>query len=102
MMVQCGVWLSVVTGSSLTMIVLFNCLTKPRVCWFCSSLLLMMSFGAVGMIKQFPERVNCFSLSFHGDVVFIGSYECVIQWNVITDTVARLEGYPSLIAPLTA
>ncbi len=46
------------------------------------------------MIKQFPEDVGCYSLSFHGDNVFIGSYGCVILWNVVTDAVERLGGYP--------
>ena len=55
----------------------------------------MMSYDTVEMIKQFPEGVDCESLAFHGDVVYIGSYECVIQWNVVTDAVVRLEGYPN-------
>ena len=55
----------------------------------------MMVYDAVEMIKQFPERAYCYSLSFHGDVVYIESYRCVIQWNVVTDAVARLEGYPA-------
>ena len=50
----------------------------------------------VEMIKQFPERVENSSLSFQGDVVYIGVMECVIQWNVVTDAVVRLEGYSGL------
>ncbi len=57
----------------------------------------MMSYGAVEMIKQFPDDVDCSSLSFHGDVVYIGSWRCVIQWNVVTNTIVRLEGHPGLI-----
>ncbi len=55
----------------------------------------MMSYGAV-MIKQFPEDLSSCFLAFHGDVVYIGSLKCVIQWNVVTDAVVRLEGYPGL------
>ncbi len=60
-------------------------------------LVFMMSHGTVEMIKQFPEREFCYSLSFHGDVAYNGSYEYVIQWNIVTDAVVRLEGYPGLI-----
>ena len=55
----------------------------------------MMSYDTVEMIKQFPEGVDCESLAFHGDVVYIGSRGRIIQWNVVTDAVARLKGYPS-------
>ena len=43
---------------------------------------------------QFPEDIGCGSLSFHGDVVYIGAIDGAIQWNVDTDAVVRLEGYP--------
>jgi hypothetical protein len=59
--------------------------------------LFMMSSDAVEMIKQFPESVLCSSLSFIGDVVYIGSHMRVIQWHVSTDSVVILEGYPGLI-----
>ncbi len=52
----------------------------------------------VEMIKQFADDdVSCHSLSFHGDGVYFGSYCCVIQWNVVTDAVLMLEGYPGLL-----
>jgi hypothetical protein len=54
-----------------------------------------MSSVTVEMIKQFPEDVGCDSLAVHGDVVYIGSVNCVIQWNVAAETVVRLEGYPN-------
>jgi outer membrane protein assembly factor BamB len=60
------------------------------------------SIDAVEMIKQFPERVSCFSLSFHGDSVYIGILRFVVQWNVVTDAVVRLEGYQGLIFSLFA
>ncbi len=60
-------------------------------------LFLAMSSHAVQMINPFPEDNACRSLSFHGDVVYIGSDKCVIRWNVVTDAVLRLEGYDSLI-----
>ncbi len=57
-----------------------------------------MSYDTVAMIKQLPDKdVYCASLSFHGDVVYIGSFECIIQWNVGTDIVVSLKGYPRLI-----
>jgi hypothetical protein len=59
-------------------------------------LLFMMWYDAVEMIKQFPERYICRALSFHGDDVYIASSVCVIQWNVVIDTIIRLEGYSSL------
>ena len=52
----------------------------------------MMSYDTVAMIKQSPEGFRCFSLLFYGDVVYIGSSQCVIQWNVVTDAVVRFEG----------
>ncbi len=48
----------------------------------------------VEMIKQFPENVPCWSLAFHSDVVYIGSTGAVIKWNVVSDKVLRLQGYP--------
>ena len=49
------------------------------------------------MIKQFPnDDTFCLSLSVHGDAVYIGSDFCVIQWNVVTDAVVKLEGYSCL------
>ncbi len=50
----------------------------------------------VEVIKQCPERVNCWSLLFHGDVVYIGSAASIVQWNVVTDSIATLEGCPGL------
>ncbi len=58
--------------------------------------LFLMGSGTVEMIKQFPEDAARFYLSFHGDVVYIGGYHRVIQWNVVTDAVVRFEGYPSM------
>ena len=68
----------------------------------CLLVLLMLLFpmicNAVEMIKQYhDEHAVCRSLSLHGDVVYIGGDRCVIQWNVVTDSVVRLEGYPGLI-----
>jgi hypothetical protein len=57
----------------------------------------MSSFCAVEMIKQFPENAHCSSLSFHGDVVYIGLDLCVIQWNIVTDAVVRLDGSNGLL-----
>ena len=54
------------------------------------------------MIKQFPDDLFkqavlfCDSLSFHGDVIYIGGKVCVTQYNVVTESVARLEGYTRL------
>jgi hypothetical protein len=62
-----------------------------------SMLLFMMSHLPVGMIKQLPEGAYCGSLSFHGDDIYIGSIDCVIQWNLVTDTALELEGYTGLI-----
>ena len=60
-------------------------------------LLSMMSCDTVEMINQLnAPGVYCYALSFHGDVVYIGSDECVIQWNVVTDTVTGLERSPGL------
>jgi hypothetical protein len=59
----------------------------------------VMSFDTVEMIKQFPERISCSSLSFHGDVVYIASNRCVVQWNVVTDTIVPLKGYPGFTLP---
>ncbi len=56
----------------------------------------LMSYDTVGMIKQFPERIHCNALSFLGDVVYIGGYARIVQWNIVTDSVLRLEGYPGL------
>jgi hypothetical protein len=57
----------------------------------------MMSCDTVEMIKQFPKNVDCFSLSFPGGVVYIGSDGCIIEWTLGTDTVVKLEGYRGLI-----
>ncbi len=57
----------------------------------------MITHAAVKMIKQFTERVWCYSLSFHGDVVYMGDYESIILWNGVTDVVVRLHGYLRLI-----
>jgi hypothetical protein len=59
-------------------------------------LLLIMSSHAVKMIKHFSGDGICRSLSFYGDVVYIENNECVVQWNVVTDAVVRLEEYDSL------
>ncbi len=56
-----------------------------------------MSSVTVAMIKRFSKPVVCVSLSFNGDAVYIGDSKCIIQWNVVTDEVVRLEGYPGLI-----
>ncbi len=73
-----------------------------------------MCYVAVEMATQFPEhvyyypvslyddgdsiwRADCLTLSFHGDVVYIGGDKCVVHWNVVTNVVQRLEGYPGLI-----
>ncbi len=52
-----------------------------------------MSYDIVEMVKQFPDDVNCFALTIYDDVVYFGGYSCVIQWNVVTDSVVRLDGY---------
>jgi hypothetical protein len=57
----------------------------------------MISYVAVEKIKQLPERVYCFPLAFHGNAVYSGGKECVIQWNVVTNAVARLTGHSGLI-----
>ena len=58
-----------------------------------------MSFDTVEMIKQFPNYdFYCDPLSFHGDVVYIGAFGFVVQWNVATDAIGRLEGYPGLVS----
>jgi hypothetical protein len=59
---------------------------------------LMMSYDTVEMIKQFlGGPVDCSSMLFHADAVYIGIRGCVIQWNIVTDSVVRLEGYPSSV-----
>ena len=73
-----------------------DCSTSLRVCLCCFNIVFLTSYVTVEMIKQFPENDTCCSLSFHGDVVYIGSRRCVIQWNVVTDAVVRLKGYPGL------
>ena len=63
-----------------------------------SMLSCMISSDTVEMIKQFHEDNAYYSsLLFHGDAVYIGSDSFVIRWNVVTDAVLRLEGYPGLI-----
>jgi hypothetical protein len=69
-----------------------TCLLLLPSCYF-----FLLSFRTVEMIKQFLESVGCCSLTFHGGVVCIGSSGCVIQWNLATDAVVRLEGFPGLI-----
>ncbi len=60
-------------------------------------LVFMMSYYIVEMIKQIPEPGFRFSLSIHGNVVYIVSFcKRVIQWNVVTDSVVMLEGYTGL------
>ena len=60
--------------------------------------LFMMSYVTVEMIKQFPDKIiGCHSLSFHGDVVYIGSLRVILQWNVVTNLVVRLNGSSGLI-----
>jgi hypothetical protein len=54
-------------------------------------------YDTVEMIKQYPKGVGCYSFSFCGNIVYIGSDGRVIQWNVVTDAVVRLDGYPGLI-----
>ena len=54
------------------------------------------SLLAVEFITQFPECVDCTSLSFRDDAVYIGEFGCIIHWNVVTDAVVRLEEYSSL------
>ncbi len=64
-------------------------------------LFLAMSYVTVERIKQFPdEHVRCHCLSARGDVVYIGGVRCSIQWNMITDSVEKLEGYHGLILQL--
>jgi hypothetical protein len=58
----------------------------------------MMGSDTVEIMKPFPDKhVRCSSLLFHGDVVYIGSDKHVIQWNVATDAVVRLDGYSGSI-----
>ena len=56
----------------------------------------MTSSDLVEAIKQFHEDIRCCSLSFHGDVVYIGSDRRIIQWNVVTDAVVSFDGYDGL------
>ena len=60
---------------------------------------MMMSFDAVEMVKQLSDKGlrACYSLAFHGDVVYIGRGSCILQWNVVADTVSMLIGCPGLI-----
>ncbi len=61
-------------------------------------LLFVTGYDTVKMIKQFPdEDVECNSLSFHGDVVCIGSKGYASKWDVVNDAVVRLREYPGLI-----
>jgi hypothetical protein len=61
----------------------------------------LMIFDTVQMIKKFPyEDLFCESLCFNGDVGYIECNTCIIQWNVITDAIAILDGYPGLILHL--
>jgi hypothetical protein len=49
------------------------------------------------MIKQYSDRdIDSSALTFHGDVAYIGSIAHVIKWNVETNAVERLDGYPGL------
>ena len=57
----------------------------------------MVVCDTVELIKQRAEQVESRALSFHGDVVFIGTDCRVIQWNVFNDAVMRLDGYTGLI-----
>ncbi len=65
---------------------------------------LIMSYDTVEMIKEFPQRIACRSLSAQGDVVYIASLNCIIQWNVVSDAAMSLDGYHGLIqrAPLSS
>ncbi len=68
-----------------------TCLLVLPSCYF-----FVMNHDTVAVIDQLPDKdIDCVSLSFYGDVVYVGSNRCVIQWNVVTDAVARLEGYPN-------
>ena len=79
----------------MVMVISLELSTSQRVCWFYLNVIIMMRYNAVEMIKQFPERVDCRSLAFHGDVIYIGSINSIIQWSVGTDAVVRLEEYPA-------
>ena len=79
---------------------LFECSTSLRVCCFCCCLTAEISENSdiVEMIKQFPDpRVDCYALSFKGDIVYIGGVRFVTQWNLDTDYCVKLEGYTSLV-----
>ncbi len=68
-----------------------TCLLVVSYCFY------MISYDTVEMIKQYREKnVRCWSLSLHGDVVYIGGHRFIVQWNALTDTIVRLEGYPGL------
>jgi hypothetical protein len=71
---------------------------SPHVCCCCVDVIgFFKRSDVVKMIKQFLKRISCYSLSFHGDVFYIGSDECFIKWNVVTDAVVRLDGFTGLI-----
>ena len=73
-----------------------ECSTSPHVCLLASNIS-CFDPCVVEMIKQFlDESFGSVSLLFHGDVVYIGSYQRIIQWNLVTDSVVKLDGYSSL------
>ena len=61
-------------------------------------LLVTMSLSTVDMIGQFPEEdVHCEALAMHGDVVYAAVYQGIIQWNLVTESGIKNQGYPGLI-----
>jgi hypothetical protein len=60
----------------------------------------MMSFDAVELLKECPEDVFGVSLAFHGDFVYIGCCNHVLQWNIVTDSIVRLDGFYGKVSKL--
>ena len=56
--------------------------------------LFMMNYDTVEMIKHFPENLSCNGLGIHSAAVYIVSHARIVQWNVATDVVVKLDGYP--------
>ena len=59
-----------------------------------SMFLFTKRYHIVEMIKKIPLLIHSFSIAFHGDVDYVGSDSCAIQWNILTDAVVWLEEYP--------
>ena len=64
---------------------------------FLNSSVFNFNYDIVERIKQFPDYMRGHALSFLGDVVYIGGHQHIAQWNVVTDTVVKLEGYDGMV-----